>query len=81
MQEPILVSITPEEEDFTLVWTPPSQEELVGKEQPTFELKELSYMGLLEVSFSQQMILQSNLTEIDDSVFELEVLLDPSNDI
>ena len=38
-------------------------------------------MGLLEVSFSQQMILPGNLTEIDDSVFELELLLDDQNDI
>ena len=38
-------------------------------------------MGLLEVSFSQQMILPDNLTEIDDSVFELELLLDDQNDI
>ena len=44
-------------------------------------MKELSYMGLLEVSFSQQMILPGNLTEIDDSVFELELLLDDQNDI
>ena len=55
--------------------------ELEGKEEPIFELKALSYMGLLEVSFSQQMILPGNLTEIDDSVFELELLLDDQNDI
>ena len=56
-------------------------EDLDGKEIPTFTLKEFSFVGLLEVSFSQQMIPPWNLTEIDDSVFELAVVLDESNDI
>lgn len=57
------------------------KEELEGKEEPTFKLESITFMGLLDVSFSQKMILPGNLTEIDDSVFELEVLLDLTNDI
>ena len=59
----------------------PTEEELKDKEEPTFELVAVNYLGRLDVTFSQNMIIPHNKTNIDSSVFELEVLLDPTNDI
>ena len=46
------VVIAEETGAVNITWTPPSTEELVGKKEPQFKLESLSFMGLLEVSFS-----------------------------
>lgn len=86
VQDPIVlikpvVTIAEDIEVKNFTWTPPSEEELEGKEEPFFKLKSMTYMGLLEVSFSQKMIKPFNTTEIDNSVLELSVVLHDSNDI
>ena len=47
--------------------------------EPSFKLDQLSYVGILDVKFSHRMERPMNITEINNDVFLLKLVIDESN--